>query len=102
MVVMMMAISPSFSVLFRQRIGRAGIEAIVFLAADDTESEKCHLGGIVVRDYSCIVSNYRSQKTLDEYLKEQVRPKLHSCYFPIISGSQLSWRILDGMGVEQL
>ena len=35
-------------------------------------------GGIVVRDYSCIVSNYRSQKSLDQYLKEQV-PRPAAC-----------------------
>ena len=35
------------------------------------ESEKCHLSGIIVRDLSCIVSNYRSTKSLDQYLKEQ-------------------------------
>jgi len=28
-------------------------------------------GGIVVRDLSCVVSNYRSTKTLDQYCKEQ-------------------------------
>lgn len=35
------------------------------------ESEKCHLSGIIIRDLSSVVSNYRSSKTLDEYLKEQ-------------------------------
>lgn len=35
------------------------------------ESEKCHLSGIIIRDLSTVVSNYRSSKTLDEYLKEQ-------------------------------
>lgn len=39
--------------------------------ADDNESEKCHLGCIIVRDLSCVVSNYRSAKTLDQYCKEQ-------------------------------
>lgn len=73
----MTAVSPAFSVLLaahRSHRNRSNLD----LTADDTESEKCHLGGIVVRDYSCIVSNYRSQKTLDEYLKEQVRPMLHN------------------------
>ena len=37
----------------------------------DMESEKCHLGGIIIRDLSSSVSNYRSTKTVDEYLKEQ-------------------------------
>jgi carbamoyl-phosphate synthase small subunit len=35
------------------------------------ESERCHLSGIIIRDLSCTVSNYRSTKTLDQYLKEQ-------------------------------
>ena len=40
-------------------------------AVGDMESERCHLSGIIIRDLSCTVSNYRSTKTLDEYLKEQ-------------------------------
>ena len=40
--------------------------------ADDTESKQTHLGGVIVRDLSCVVSNYRSTQSLDEYLKEQV------------------------------
>jgi hypothetical protein len=40
-------------------------------AAEDTESEQCHLGAIVVRDLSCVVSNYRSQKSLQQYCEEQ-------------------------------
>lgn len=35
------------------------------------ESSKCHLGAVIVRDLSMKVSNYRSVKTLDQYLKEQ-------------------------------
>ena len=33
---------------------------------DDHESSKCHLGAIIVRDISIVVSNYRSVVTLDE------------------------------------
>jgi hypothetical protein len=32
---------------------------------DDMESSKCHLGAIIIRDLSIVVSNYRSVKTLD-------------------------------------
>lgn len=46
-------------------IGNVGINM------DDTESTKCHLGAIIVRDSSCVVSNYRSSMTLDQYCKEQ-------------------------------
>lgn len=35
------------------------------------ESSQVHMGAVVVRDLSCVVSNYRSNKSLDEYLKEQ-------------------------------
>lgn len=35
------------------------------------ESTQCHLGGVIVRDLSLKVSNYRSAMTLDAYLKEQ-------------------------------
>lgn len=41
------------------------------LYAEDMESTKCHLGGVIVRDLSIKVSNYRAHMTLDEYLKEQ-------------------------------
>ena len=39
--------------------------------AEDMESSKAHLGGVIVRDLSIKVSNYRSNITLDEYLKQQ-------------------------------
>ena len=35
------------------------------------ESEKCHLSGIIIRDLSNVVSNYRSTQPLDQYLKDQ-------------------------------
>jgi hypothetical protein len=35
------------------------------------ESSKCHLGGVIARDLSISVSNYRSAMTLDDYLREQ-------------------------------
>lgn len=38
---------------------------------EDMESEKCHLGAIIVRDLSISVSNYRSNQTLEEYCKKQ-------------------------------
>lgn len=46
-------------------IGNVGINE------EDMESEKCHLGAIIVRDYSISVSNYRSTTTLDAYCKAQ-------------------------------
>lgn len=38
------------------------------------ESGKVHLSGVVVRDLSSAVSNYRSRQTLDEYLRRQGVP----------------------------
>jgi len=46
-------------------IGNVGINF------DDNESDKCHLGSIIVRDLSCMVSNYRSRKPLEQYCREQ-------------------------------
>jgi len=46
-------------------IGNTGING------DDMESKKVHLSGIVVRDLAAKVSNYRSEKSLQDYLKEQ-------------------------------
>lgn len=37
---------------------------------EDVESRKPFLEGFVVKECSCITSNWRSQKSLDEYLKE--------------------------------
>ena len=38
------------------------------------ESGKVHLSGVIVRDLSSAVSNYRSRQTLDEYLRRQGVP----------------------------
>lgn len=35
------------------------------------ESSQVHMGAVIVRDLSIKVSNYRSNMTLDEYLKQQ-------------------------------
>lgn len=40
-------------------------------AAGDNESIKCHLSGIIVRDLSISVSNYRATSSLDDYCKAQ-------------------------------
>ncbi len=39
----------------------------VGINTDDMESEKVHLGAIIVRDLSITVSNYRSSMTLEQY-----------------------------------
>lgn len=44
------------------------------LPAEDMESTRAHLGGVICRDLSCVVSNYRANMTLDEYLKQQKVP----------------------------
>jgi carbamoylphosphate synthase small subunit len=48
------------------------VQQCVHDLAEDMESSKCHLGGVIIRDLSLQVSNYRSVMTLDAYLKEQV------------------------------
>lgn len=40
-------------------------------SAGDMESEQVHMGGVIVRDLSITVSNYRANMSLDEYLKQQ-------------------------------
>lgn len=54
-----------FVVFTYPHIGNVGINL------EDMESTKCHLGGVIVRDLSIKVSNYRSAMTLDDYLKAQ-------------------------------
>ena len=54
-----------FVVFTYPHIGNVGINP------EDMESSKCHLGGVIVRDLSLIVSNYRSNMSLDAYCKEQ-------------------------------
>ena len=39
--------------------------------AEDAESKQVHLNGVIIRDLSSVVSNYRSKLSLDEYLKKQ-------------------------------
>lgn len=46
-------------------IGNVGINE------GDNESLKCHLSGIIVRDLSISVSNYRATRTLDDFCKAQ-------------------------------
>ena len=41
------------------------------LASEDAESSECHLRGILVRDLSRCVSNYRATQTLPEYCQER-------------------------------
>ena len=54
-----------FVVFTCPHIGNVGINP------EDMESSDVHLGGIVVRDYARQVSNYRSDRTLGEYLKQE-------------------------------
>src|SRR5437660_8213833 len=46
------------------------------ITAEDTESHKPQVEGFVVREVARLPSNYRSQKTLDAYLKEYCIPGL--------------------------
>lgn len=46
-------------------IGNAGINA------EDSESDKAQVQGVIVRDLSLIPSNFRSQQSLDAFLKQQ-------------------------------
>lgn len=43
---------------------------------EDVESYKPHVSALIVRELSPVASNWRSQKTLDEYLKENNIPAL--------------------------
>lgn len=54
-----------FVVFTYPHLGNVGINP------EDMESTKCHLGGVIARDLSIKVSNYRSNMTLDEYLKKE-------------------------------
>lgn len=54
-----------FVVFTYPHIGNVGINP------EDMESGEVHLGGVIVRDLSIKVSNYRSNISLDEYLKKQ-------------------------------
>ncbi|KAL3143081.1 hypothetical protein ABBQ38_003355 [Trebouxia sp. C0009 RCD-2024] len=54
-----------FVVFTHPHIGNVGINT------EDAESKQVHLNGVIIRDLSSVVSNYRSKFTLDEYLKKQ-------------------------------
>lgn len=57
--------SHKFLVLTYPQIGNYGINAI------DDESSAIQAAGLVIRQLSPLASNFRSEKTLDTYLKEQ-------------------------------
>jgi carbamoyl-phosphate synthase small subunit len=46
------------------------------ITAEDTESQKPHIEGFIVREASRTPSNFRSQGTLDQYLREHNLPGL--------------------------
>ncbi|MDZ7840671.1 MAG: glutamine-hydrolyzing carbamoyl-phosphate synthase small subunit [Gammaproteobacteria bacterium] len=46
-------------------IGNTGVNA------EDMESKRLHAAGLVIRDLPRLVSNWRSERPLDEYLREQ-------------------------------
>ena len=54
-----------FVVFTYPHIGNVGINP------EDMESSRVHMGGVIVRDLSATVSNYRANQTLDAYLKDQ-------------------------------
>jgi len=44
---------------------------IVGVNEDDMESDKIHASGVLMRDFNATTSNFRSQKSLEEFFKEQ-------------------------------
>jgi carbamoyl-phosphate synthase small subunit len=46
-------------------IGNTGINT------EDVESDKVHVAGLIIKDLSLVVSNFRSEKSLSDYLIEQ-------------------------------
>ncbi|GAQ81155.1 Multifunctional pyrimidine synthesis protein CAD [Klebsormidium nitens] len=57
--------SGQFVLMTTPHIGNTGINL------EDEESEKCYTGGLIIRSLSPMVSNWRSTKTLPEYLEEK-------------------------------
>ena len=51
--------------------GTNSVQGCACLYAEDAESKQVHLNGVIIRDLSSVVSNYRSKFSLDEYLKKQ-------------------------------
>ncbi|CAN5790724.1 glutamine-hydrolyzing carbamoyl-phosphate synthase small subunit [soil metagenome] len=60
---------PSYSsqivTLTYPHIGNTGVNA------EDVESEKIHAAGLIIKDLSLLVSNFRSEQNLSDYLKSQ-------------------------------
>ncbi|MDD4886156.1 MAG: carbamoyl-phosphate synthase domain-containing protein, partial [Thiomonas sp.] len=46
-------------------IGNVGVNA------QDVEAAKVHAAGLIIKDLPALLSNYRSQQSLDAYLREQ-------------------------------
>ena len=51
-------------------MGQSAYVRVTHVLTDDVESRACHLRGIIVRDLSRIVSNYRAKTSLSEYCEE--------------------------------
>jgi carbamoylphosphate synthase small subunit len=60
---------PSLSFASSMRFLLMGCRSV--LLSEDMESDTVHLSGIVIRDNALVISNYRSQTSLDAYLKEK-------------------------------
>ena len=60
---------PSYSsqivTLTYPHIGNTGVNA------EDVESDKIHAAGLIIKDLPLLVSNFRSEQTLSDYLKSQ-------------------------------
>ena len=54
-----------FVLMTNPQIGNTGING------EDIEADVCHMGGLIIRQLSPVASNYRSTKTLGEYLADQ-------------------------------
>ena len=60
-----------FVTLTTAEVGNYGVNA------DDIESRKLWLSGLVIGDYSTTPSNWRSEKSLDQYLRENGIPGIY-------------------------
>lgn len=72
-------------------IGNYGING------EDFESDKCHMKGYIVREYCEKPSNFRAEKTIDAFLKEQKVIGLYDIDTRALTRSLREWGVMNGM-----
>ena len=68
----------------------------------DNESDKVHVRGLIVRDYTEVPSNWKSELTLDEYLKENKVVAIHGLDTRMLTRKLRANGVMNGIICQSL